>query len=183
MGNHQQSWTSTEDRFGRRLRMEREQRGWTQADVATRLDRMGMKLHSTAIAKMEQRDVQRPRAIRLSEAQAIAELFNMTLDEMLSTPDSQFAQLAKDFTQLAAHSDDVTARLDQLFGRLRVFGPVLALAEDEITPEIQDSRVRIIHAMSQLVLNTEARQQKAEALLDAVMSNNSEQSLEEELTE
>lgn len=78
---------SVEDRFGARLRYERERRRMTQADVAEALERdHGIKLHPSAIAKMETRDVTRPRVIRLNEAAALAALFRISGDEMFAPP-------------------------------------------------------------------------------------------------
>lgn len=77
--------SSPEDRFGARLRYERERRGMTQADVAAALERdHGIKLHPSAIAKMETRDVTNPRVIRLNEAAALSALFGIPGDEMFA---------------------------------------------------------------------------------------------------
>lgn len=78
-----QSRTPERD-FGRRLRHERTQRGWTQLELARRLATYGINLHPSAIAKIEDHDAEQPRAIRLDEAQAFAEIFGMRIDEMLS---------------------------------------------------------------------------------------------------
>lgn len=78
---------SDEDRFGARLRHERERRCMTQAQVAAALEsRHGISLHPSAIAKMETRDVARPRTIRLNEARAVASVFGLTVSEMTSEP-------------------------------------------------------------------------------------------------
>lgn len=67
--------------FGRHLRRLREDRGWSQAAVATKLAAFhGIELHFSAIAKMEGAH----RLIRLNEAVAIAEIFEVPLAEMLS---------------------------------------------------------------------------------------------------
>lgn len=80
---------SAEDRFGRRVRVEREARGWTQADLAKRIEPSGISLHPSAIAKIELRDVAKPRAIRLDEARAIADAFGISVDEMWETEDNR----------------------------------------------------------------------------------------------
>ncbi|MGX6508254.1 helix-turn-helix transcriptional regulator [Rhodococcus sp. SJ-2] len=84
---------SAEDRFGRRVRLEREARGWTQADLAKRIEVAGVSLHPSAIAKIELRDVEKPRAIRLDEAQAIADAFGLFVDEMWETEDHRIRWL------------------------------------------------------------------------------------------
>ncbi|PVX64973.1 UNVERIFIED_ORG: helix-turn-helix protein [Nocardia globerula] len=71
------------------MRAEREARGWTQLDLAEKLKESGISLHSSAIAKIELRDVDRPRVIRLDEAQAIANLFGLLIDEMFDTEDQR----------------------------------------------------------------------------------------------
>ena len=94
MASQPQPTISAEDPFGRRLRYERERRGWTQADVAQRLSERGIVLHATAIAKIEQRDARRPRVIRLDEAAAIADIFGLPLGEMLKPAPSLFSEAA-----------------------------------------------------------------------------------------
>ena len=76
---------SPENAFGRRVRLERILRGWTQADLAKALEHEGLSLHPSAIAKIELRDSQRPRVIRLDEAKAIAAVFGLSLDEMFES--------------------------------------------------------------------------------------------------
>jgi transcriptional regulator with XRE-family HTH domain len=75
------------------MRRERERRGWTQAELATKLAEVGVNLHPSAIAKIELRDVTRPRAIRLDEAQAIAYLLGLPLEEMARTSIDRFDDL------------------------------------------------------------------------------------------
>ncbi|WP_454198217.1 helix-turn-helix domain-containing protein [Nocardia sp. Marseille-Q1738] len=74
-----------EARFGRRVRAERLSRGWTQAELAERLAALGLNLHPSAIAKIELRDVERPRAITLDEAEILARAFGLTVGEMYET--------------------------------------------------------------------------------------------------
>ncbi|EFV91668.1 hypothetical protein ES5_09867 [Dietzia cinnamea P4] len=73
---------SDEDRFGKRVRDERLLNGWTQAQLAEKLLEEGIKLHPSAIAKIEDRGGAKPRAIRLEEAAALARVFGRRLDEM-----------------------------------------------------------------------------------------------------
>lgn len=73
---------TAEDEFGRNVRRERERRGWTQAKLSGELSARGIELHPSAVQKIEDRDIARPRAIRLDEARAIAAIFRMSLDEM-----------------------------------------------------------------------------------------------------
>ncbi|MDH6283540.1 helix-turn-helix transcriptional regulator [Prescottella agglutinans] len=92
MGNE-----SVEDRFARRVRAERESRGWTQAQLAEALSEHGIKFHQSAIAKIENRDVDRPRVIRLDEAEALARVFGLSLNEMFESFDYRRIALARRF--------------------------------------------------------------------------------------
>jgi len=88
-----QTRTTAEDFFGTRMRRERERRGWTQAELASKLAAVGVNLHPSAIAKIELRDVTRPRTIRLDEAQAIAYILGLPLEEMARTSIDRFDDL------------------------------------------------------------------------------------------
>lgn len=113
-----------EDLFGARLRQERERRNLTQADVAQLLERhRGIKLHPSAIAKMETRDVDRPRTIRLNEATAIASLFNLTVDEMLEPTEDAFEEAADLAQRLAELLDLAQHTRAEFFERLRDAAP------------------------------------------------------------
>jgi transcriptional regulator with XRE-family HTH domain len=69
----------TEDHFARRLRTEREHRGWSQAETAKLLSDKGIPMHWTTIAKIEKGD----RSVRIDEAAGIADLFGASVDELL----------------------------------------------------------------------------------------------------
>lgn len=158
-----------EDRFGRRMRTEREKRGMTQADVARVLEaEHGFKVHATAIAKMEQRDVSKPRVIRLSEAQAIANVFGLTVDEMMSDAAVEMGALAREFSQLGSQAQILRSQTAALLDRLRQYMPLLTTPAEEITPAIHDSRDQILQALSQIQEVNEQRRGSSESLLDEV---------------
>jgi transcriptional regulator with XRE-family HTH domain len=69
----------TEDHFSKRLRAERDDRGWTQAQLAEMLSEHGIPMHWTTIAKIEKGD----RSVRIDEAAGIADLFDTSLDALL----------------------------------------------------------------------------------------------------
>lgn len=141
----------------------------TQADVAGVLEREhGLKLHPTAVAKMEQRDVEKPRAIRLFEAQAIADMFGSTIDEMVSSPEREIDALSREFAQLGAQADALRAQSDNLFARMRELAPLMAVPADEVTPELQLARSRIIRAMASMHEAETARMAKAESFLEEI---------------
>ena len=67
------------DYFSKRLRKEREHRGWSQAYMAKLLSDKGIPAIATTIAKIEAGD----RAVRIDEATGIADLFEVSLDLLL----------------------------------------------------------------------------------------------------
>lgn len=141
----------------------------TQADVARVLEEhQGLKLHATAIAKMEQRDASRPRVIRLSEAQAVAAVFGLTVDEMTSDAVVEMDALAQEFEVLQKQSEALRSQTGSLFARTREYVPLLATQEDDVTPALQASRNRIVHALAELQRAEDQRFAKATSLLDEV---------------
>lgn len=66
----------TERYFAKRLRTERDRRGWTQAELA---ERLGVGMHWTTIAKIEKGT----RSVRIDEAALIADIFETSVDAML----------------------------------------------------------------------------------------------------
>ena len=67
--------------FGKRVRDERERRGWSQEELAKRLTDKGIPVYASTIAKIESKE--KPRAARLGEAAGIADLFGVSLDSLL----------------------------------------------------------------------------------------------------
>lgn len=74
-----------EELFAAHVRTEREKLGWTQAKLARQLDLRGVRISQSGIAKLERADNETRRPIRLTEAAAIADLFEMSVDEMIRT--------------------------------------------------------------------------------------------------
>lgn len=73
-----QKWT--DEHFGKRVKAEREYRGWSQADMAKLLSDKGIHpMHPTTVAKIEAGD----RSVRINEAVGIADLFEVSLDSLL----------------------------------------------------------------------------------------------------
>lgn len=85
---------SEDERFGRSVRRLREQREWSQGELAERLKRAGHdNFHATTVSRIEKGD----RPVRLSEAVAIAETLGSNLVEMLLP--SRIAQHAEDYSK------------------------------------------------------------------------------------
>ncbi|MBM0125612.1 helix-turn-helix domain-containing protein [Pimelobacter simplex] len=80
---------TAERRLGVRLRREREARGWSQQEVANRLGDRGISLHMSAIAKIEAGS----RTVRLNEAVALAEVFDMKVEELSSPPVNELNEI------------------------------------------------------------------------------------------
>lgn len=73
-----QKWA--DERFGKRVRALRENRGWSQAEMAKMLSDNGVQpMHPTTVAKIESAD----RSVRINEAVGIADLFEVSLDSLL----------------------------------------------------------------------------------------------------
>jgi transcriptional regulator with XRE-family HTH domain len=68
-----------EYQFRKRLRRERERLGWSQNDMAERLERQGFSFYGTTIAKVEAGN----RMVGIAEAVAIADLLEVPLDTLL----------------------------------------------------------------------------------------------------
>ncbi|KZS79937.1 hypothetical protein B4U45_18325 [Mycobacterium persicum] len=69
----------TELHFRKRLKLERERRGWTQKQFADALSDKDIHLAWTTIAKIEKGS----RSVRIDEAAAIADLFGISVDSLL----------------------------------------------------------------------------------------------------
>lgn len=73
--------SSSQIHFRKKVRWEREQRRWSQAEVAKKLRAKGIDaMYPTTIAKIESGD----REVKLDEATAIADLLEMSLDELVA---------------------------------------------------------------------------------------------------
>jgi len=96
-----QKWA--DDRLGNRIKVERENRGWSQVDMANMLSDNGIQpMHPTTVAKIEAGT----RSVRINEAVGIADLFEVSLDSLLDR-------------KPRAKRSDVTRRLDALTQRVQ----------------------------------------------------------------
>lgn len=95
--------------FGRRMKEERERRGWKQADLADRLTKAGVPVIASAISKSEAGH----RLVRLSEAVAIAAALGLPLSALLtdtSGREDRIAELRAEAARLSEESDDALRR-------------------------------------------------------------------------
>lgn len=72
---------AAEARFGQTMRALRVRAGYTQEQLAERLKEFGIRLHFSAISKMESGD----RQIRLNEAVALANILGVLLSDALES--------------------------------------------------------------------------------------------------
>jgi transcriptional regulator with XRE-family HTH domain len=93
-----------DSRFGKRLKAERERRGWTQPQMANLLSEKGVApMHATTIAKIEAGS----RSVRINEAVGIADLFEVSLDSLLGRkPGTQGSDLTYRLSVLAANAHE-----------------------------------------------------------------------------
>jgi transcriptional regulator with XRE-family HTH domain len=111
MGNRK--WT--EDHFAKRLRAEREHRGWSQAEMAKMLSDRGISMHWTTIAKIEKND----RSVRIDEAAGIADLFDTSVDALLGRkvrPGNDLAYILRAVLNTARQSAEQTAAIADALG-------------------------------------------------------------------
>ncbi len=143
MGRRQ---ATPEDRFGARVKHEREVRGWSQADLADRLTAENVKAYPTTIAKIETRSAERPRSIRLDEATALARIFGASLDDLVGQPSEFDLQDAVDLLVSAAgmardQVQRVSASLAEAFDGLHLSVEEIAAMTDEDSERLGDSLV------------------------------------------
>ncbi len=133
------------------MRKEREDRAMTQSDVANVLaEEHDLKLHATAIAKMEQRDVERPRTIRLSEARAIADMFGLTVDEMMSSGEGEIQAVAREFAAIGAQAESLKAQTASAMQQLQSVLPAMSAPDGQLPPEIRVARNQILSSLASL---------------------------------
>jgi transcriptional regulator with XRE-family HTH domain len=66
--------------FRERIKQQRDIRGWSQADLSKLLQRRGLEhIYPTTVAKIESGE----RAVRIDEAAALADLFDVSIDALL----------------------------------------------------------------------------------------------------
>jgi transcriptional regulator with XRE-family HTH domain len=93
--------SAIEVRFREQIRRRREQRKWSQADVAKRLHDNGLRhMISSMVAKIESGD----RAVRIDEANALAELFETSVDVLLGRAAPDDADAVANEVRLARHT-------------------------------------------------------------------------------
>lgn len=106
----------TETYFRKRLKVERERRGWSQEELAKRLCNNGIDgVYASTIAKIEVGK----RAVRMDEAAGIADLFGASLDALLGRKGME-DDASHAMTVLADESLKIAADLADARDRIRL---------------------------------------------------------------
>jgi transcriptional regulator with XRE-family HTH domain len=146
-----------ETHFRKRLKDERDRRGWSQEELAKRLGERGVAVHASTIAKIETD----ARAIRLDEAAAIADLFGLSLDTLLgrkAVEDNQghaISVLAEEAQRLISDLSQIRDRLDRAYRDLEAqfdsTSKIEGLLTDEAMP-LQRRRAMLMWVGHELVM-------------------------------
>ena len=108
--------SAVETRFRERVKQERDRRAWSQADLSELLQGRGLEhIYSTTVAKIESGE----RAVRIDEATAIADLFEVSVDALLGRNVKQGSDLAytlRAVQNIARQSSQQTAAIADALG-------------------------------------------------------------------
>lgn len=102
------------DQFRQRLRDERERRGWSRAALTVMLEKRGVWVHPTAIAKIENGT----RSVELSMLWALADIFGVSVDALIGRA-GRGGDLAWAASKLTANAQKAASEIDMIAHRLR----------------------------------------------------------------
>lgn len=103
----------------KRVRVEREDRGWSQTDLSKRLADNGVHMPSTVISKVELGE----RALRIEEVAGLADLFGMSVDALLGRTRGLPTQGLRILDELSDTAGAMADELEVIQGRWgRAFG-------------------------------------------------------------
>lgn len=125
---------AAEKALARRIAWEREDRGWSYAGVAKRMETAGCPINQSALYKIENGDP--PRRISVDELVALAKVMDLSLDDLLVPPDLREERKAR---ELIGKWRDAQLAADLAFQDVASYAvkhPQLApLIEQELPPE------------------------------------------------
>jgi transcriptional regulator with XRE-family HTH domain len=157
MGNSK--WT--DKRFGQRVKAEREDQGWSQADMAKALSTVGVhRMHPTTIAKIEAGD----RSVRINEAVGIADLFEVSLDALLGRQWPHDASLMFALRTLAGYARDAKRQIVQARGVAADVGEILEDAEQRFDSPRIAAMLRLALEMAEHLDAAEAQAQQIDSI-------------------
>jgi transcriptional regulator with XRE-family HTH domain len=104
-----------EENAAQRLKMERESRGWSTAEVARRMSEAGFPINQSSVWRIESADP--PRRINLDEAIGFAKVFGLTLEDLIGPPevfvDSTMRRLVALFQEALDRAQDMLDEMDR----------------------------------------------------------------------
>jgi len=136
----------TEQHVAKRIAMEREARDWTYEGLAKRVTDAGCAIQPSAIYKIEKSDP--PRRITVTELVAFAQVFGLSVEEMLADPATRFSaqaiRLVERLNVLEREYVEAKTRTVLLTKESnRVFDELQALAEDSRALEVIRKQVAV----------------------------------------
>ena len=150
----------TDKRFGQRVKAEREDRGWSQADMAKKLSAVGVHLmHPTTITKIEAGD----RSVRINEAVGIADVFDMSMDALLGRgPDPTTLTFA--LVMLSGYAGDAKRKIVQARDVAADVGGILEDAVERFDSQHIEALLRLAHDMAEHLAAAEAQAQQIDSM-------------------
>ncbi|RKO27650.1 XRE family transcriptional regulator [Pseudarthrobacter phenanthrenivorans] len=130
-----------EARFIASVKRLREKQGWSQGELARRMAATGWAgFHQTTISRIEKAE----RPLRLSEARALAEIFETPLEEMLTPPREAAIVSALDEVRgyVGAARDGMAASVNELLQSLDMLRDIAQEAEDALAGEWENESLR-----------------------------------------
>lgn len=150
-------WQGPERRLGAKVRELRRERGWSQEDLARRLDAFGYQMHQTTVAKLEAGE----RPIRVNELAALAVILEVTAAELIADlslvpPDvarleKTLRNLEKTYADLHSEVLSVVAEMAAAEARaavLREKVPEFERLRDQVARQLAEARVAFREAVS-----------------------------------
>ncbi|MEY9943921.1 helix-turn-helix domain-containing protein [Kitasatospora sp. GAS1066B] len=134
-----------EENAAQRLKMERESRGWSTAEVARRMSEAGFPINQSSVWRIESGEP--PRRINLDEAIGFAKIFGITLTELTGPSggavSAKMLHLFEVFQEAANAAQDALDAMDAAESALYVYAdqhPDAYEAIDEYTISISIAR-------------------------------------------
>jgi len=162
-----QKWT--DDQFGKRIKAERERRGYSQAQMAAMLTRRKTPVHATTLAKIEAGS----RSVRINEAVALAELFEVTVDALLGRTGPDQSTVTFALMVLEGYASDAARLIKQAQGVVSDLGDQLESVDEGFeVPSINQLQLSAKELDRQLEMAREIAHKLASAVTDAVINDN-----------
>lgn len=137
-----------ERRLATRIAMERESRGWSIEGLAERMTKAGCPMNGSAIFKVEKGDP--PRRIVLDEAVAFAQVFGVSLQELLTPPEvlahEDLKNLVWEWIGATVRADSAHNNLTEYVRRRPEFEGVLEGVFDDIASQFGKDHADVLKA-------------------------------------